>query len=1060
MIKYRYKHTIGIKTIAAVVVCLFLANQLACLSAEATALNRLAILAKEEAYPDALATSAGDTETQREMLDEMRNRRDGKSDRGKGNYIEGLEALVEANVTSKERARTLQELMDMREFGETTVRTELRGYIRLGLVKVISAKESPDDHQRYYLAEGVTREAVAILREEVDQLKSARLEDDDLRALVPRVREIVPNNAEMRYIIGMCLLMRGEMKTPETKASAMETVASVLVDKRDLWRVAQTVGHLYSDEYIGNWIAEYLEYRKNNATTLERRREGFHEFLVDYARGRKGGEEFIARLFAGPNAIVNVVEAKAESGVLARLARPFFETEPDVVTDIYAGFRKESLSGTILCNTDESGRPRPLAEDQRGPVVVLECSTSTIRAACRDVTEPVHQNLQEAIRQHNWQKGIEVRMKLSDKGIRYLLAVGILSQRKHKRGDEIGQSLVELLDTTIPLKYALQELGHTLTEELIAACAILYLQYFESKSDEERGVLEGINYDLRQAVKRSELKEDYSAYVLVFLTSHEFERLAGLTHVPLKPEQIEYQAMIEGARRTRDRRPGLAVAALLSPDADQAQPAGPGRSDERQTGYAALEDDPIPIGPARRVHEPHIDTAIRKAVEGEDLDVVKTVRLGKEAGYKREISHTMSFFDANRELSQLRKVVEDLMDEDEKYYTLGEHPEGYPHRILIIDKEGEPICRVPVHELEEIGARARERLGRKSLQIKGHASDRGPTVMDTKDPTETARIIIFETLRFMGVDKDTTNEVNAHLKKFGLTTQLPPSLTKAVSEQVAARMTPERPGNLLTSMGTARQAAMAKKPEPLPKPSSPAEEAYSGYVDSSLPFLADFIPNPEITKCLRIPLKTLQGNVGAQAYAQACQKQGVFVELYSSDREEQDKIDEQTYTDYGLACRLLPRNDQAVTNTVTLVLDEECATIQFEEDFRRATGGLDQNETIIVPVSLEEPATLVRGSIFGFRLLHIIKERLKLHDQFVRDTIDHYRALVNAIDPGLDFDITPEELLGRVNDIRTGSIPGITGYINLLLRHMPKPEGLSSEIEQRIYEHAAIAIAA
>jgi len=1166
-----------------------------------------------------------------------------KPDRGKGNYIEGLEAFLDVPepITSRETAKTREELQDIRDFGKTTVLTELDGYRTLGLVKEIPAEKTPDRKPRYYLAEGVTREAVAVLREELsEELTRAKLEDPELRALLPRVRRIVPNNLEMRYIIGMCLLMRGNMKTPEAMGAVMELVATALTDTRSLSDVAHSLDTLFSDEYIGNWIAEYLDHRENNKATLDRRREQFSEFL----KAKRGGREAIARLFIGPNAIANTVEAKAESGVLGRLALPFSEKDPAMVRAIYVGFGEVAFSTTTVCTTDERGQLHPLPGDQSGPMIILECDSSgIIRASCEDVKMQIHPNLREAINLHNRQRRTELTMRLSDREIRYLLAVGILAQRKYKEPEKIEESFLELLETDVPLKYALEKLGYTLTEKLIAACAVLYLRCIEPTSEEEpvwnRSVLERINNMLREAVRGSELAGEYSAVLAIFKPG----KATASLHVGLTEQQREHEEKMVVLRRIRDRdiaglsSPIATIADLLTPGDDQAQPRGPGRQDAwatlslsdrpvpigdpepvhqrlidgaiqyrhdenevvalrydnndteldfvthllynylirsnqidlanifmdllssnpqktyfephpdgyipqitllktkdqpicripieelgeekrqeliaqghitesdkvlevyghasdrglsiaerfrsqrkipatadnalliffellrfmavdpaltsevweylysesvgfenllpeelsgrlreavvqhlqprrpgnllkilegrqaamakkpepspearddatacapepqltgaglaelelqycithpsepelqllfkstdeskeqegrvvilidkiydeklrrvielveavsavmverdptfkdvalkqaldahirsggvgssismddlvypvylgisrsrkgkydeeklqlaqllykvmaqngmfpvgqdpdaqiarretpspdqprgpedptRETGYAALEDDPIPIGPARKVHEPVIDTAIRKAVEGEDTDVVKTVELGRQRGYEKEISNTMDFFDANRELSQLRKVVEDLMDEDENHRTLGEHPKGYQHRILIIDKEGEPICRVPVTELDEVGAKVRGKLGRKKIQIKGHASDRGPTVMDTKDPIETARIIIFEALRFMGVDKDTTNAVNAHLKKFKLTTKLPANLTKAVSEQVAARMRPERPGNLLASMGADRQTAMAKKLEP------------------------------------------------------------------------------------------------------------------------------------------------------------------------------------------------------------------------------------------------------
>lgn len=238
------------------------------------------------------------------------------------------------------------------------------------------------------------------------------------------------------------------------------------------------------------------------------------------------------------------------------------------------------------------------------------------------------------------------------------------------------------------------------------------------------------------------------------------------------------------------------------------------------------------------------------------------------------------------------------------------------------------------------------------------------------------------------------------------------------------------------------------------------EKHYTDYIDDSTAFLSDYVPNPDITKCLRVPLKTLLNNEAAQGYTRAYQKQGVAIEIYGSDEEGQGAINEQTYAELGLEYRPLPLAEKTNRNTVTLVLDERCSNIKDQASFMEATGGLNQLKTIIVPITQREPAALIRGSIFGFRLLHIMNNRLGPQHRFVQDTINHHRALIESMDPSITFELTPETLSDMAQALRGGNIAKIVPYITLLLQDTPKPEKFSPGIEHRLYEHAKTAVAA
>jgi len=232
-------------------------------------------------------------------------------------------------------------------------------------------------------------------------------------------------------------------------------------------------------------------------------------------------------------------------------------------------------------------------------------------------------------------------------------------------------------------------------------------------------------------------------------------------------------------------------------------------------------------------------------------------------------------------------------------------------------------------------------------------------------------------------------------------------------------------------------------------------EHYRQYLDQSMSFVKEFVVDTRKPKCLRVPVEALWNDEAEVKYIQALQQKGVIIELYYSSGKE--KVAEDVYGKFfGLEYQARPEG----VRTVTLALEGGCTSINDDEDYKKVTGGLNPSETILVPVSLNEPATLVRGSIFGFRLLDMVNSDEEPDSQFLQDTIDQHQALLKGIKSGKESEFTFELLLGMVKAIKAGDSLRIGTFITFLLEDVSDFPEYPLEIEHRIYEHTAIEVSA
>jgi len=459
--------------------------------------------------------------------------------------------------------------------------------------EALEALRRPSEHRRIEMQNAILRSGEA----RIPQAYHEHLASLHLKPAFPRkgrdyaaAPEDQPTEPEMRYIIAMCILMRGG----EESEPAKELAASVLVNEEALDGFVAGLGLDFSEEnYVGEWIAEFLQHRRTNVRRFKRCRKNFaEEFLGEYVEKNPklelNLERIVATFFKGPGAPMNTVKVKEGSGVLARLAHASSERRRDIARAIYAKLREIEVgpSGRILCLMGETGQVQPssaddlqdLSEAQRTHAVRLSWEEyAQTKVSCLDPRRPIHPNLVEAMELHDGQKRTERAMRLTDREIRYLLAAGILAQRELAEGDKIEdeESFAELLDTNIPLKYALERLGYTFTEPLIAACAVLYLQSLELARGQEG--ITNINNILREVVRNHELGREYHTVLAIFepgesrrsvhvqaseMESRRDERIAALRTIEKRD--------VAGLRST-----GATIVGLLTPGADQDQPRGP-----------------------------------------------------------------------------------------------------------------------------------------------------------------------------------------------------------------------------------------------------------------------------------------------------------------------------------------------------------------------------------------------------------------------------------------------------------------------------------------------------
>lgn len=250
-------------------------------------------------------------------------------------------------------------------------------------------------------------------------------------------------------------------------------------------------------------------------------------------------------------------------------------------------------------------------------------------------------------------------------------------------------------------------------------------------------------------------------------------------------------------------------AAREDEDLAQADFDAPGEPGGRELGYATFtvlgNPAQINIGNIREIHGV-IDTAIEPyfpedsdALPDPEKAVCVTERGSRELVDRIRQLLNISGFKGTR----LYAIFENLIA----------NPSGNS-RIATLTTNGKPIGEVDISALdaasvEEIARNSGYSLSSKDkLRILGHASDRGPTIADAGNIDENAMRIIFELLRYMGVDKKVVSQFNLLIRN-NLSNAW--TLADEINNQVDNnwdKRTNRRPANLLAKLKT-RQIAMA-----------------------------------------------------------------------------------------------------------------------------------------------------------------------------------------------------------------------------------------------------------
>jgi len=252
---------------------------------------------------------------------------------------------------------------------------------------------------------------------------------------------------------------------------------------------------------------------------------------------------------------------------------------------------------------------------------------------------------------------------------------------------------------------------------------------------------------------------------------------------------------------------------------DEALPDDP-REDALAT--LPLSDRPVPIGDPEDFHQGVLDEQhIRGYHQSGAVEVVRA------HGEYNEALDFVDTFITRSGLFSLYTIYVDLLSDNPTKVNIEPHPDDRSDKhvipqITILKTQGNPICKIPVDALaperrEELIKEGALKVTDAELEIWAHASDRGLSIAEvfkskTKilDQKAIARLIVFELLRYMAVDKDTTNKVFAHMYEKGLEAGLPKEITDEINRQVDARMQPQRSGSLLRDL-RGREIAMAKK---------------------------------------------------------------------------------------------------------------------------------------------------------------------------------------------------------------------------------------------------------
>jgi hypothetical protein len=236
---------------------------------------------------------------------------------------------------------------------------------------------------------------------------------------------------------------------------------------------------------------------------------------------------------------------------------------------------------------------------------------------------------------------------------------------------------------------------------------------------------------------------------------------------------------------------------------------------------------------------------------------------------------------------------------------------------------------------------------------------------------------------------------------------------------------------------------------PQPTVHSPQYQADRTYTDSNQDFLAVFFIQRENKgpALLRVPTqqldnlseKEIQDWIGTLNKAP-----GVHIELYdiaSPDR----TLPKSAYSDYRLDYLLdKPFTAQRTKkNTVTLLYSDKEKDLAFTIQTSKSI-----KDSIPVPVlDKGDPYGLIRGTLFGFRLIHIANNTED--SEFIKETLNQYNTLLNS--HNIESNLTVDD----IRDLATSSnINTLVGVLRKILDAIPiVPEATPDEIRD-MYEHA------
>jgi len=284
-------------------------------------------------------------------------------------------------------------------------------------------------------------------------------------------------------------------------------------------------------------------------------------------------------------------------------------------------------------------------------------------------------------------------------------------------------------------------------------------------------------------------------------------------------------------------KPGVRVFRDISLQKDESLEILPPKSSGREIAIAftTVPDSMMPeiedtsIWPIRLGTIPEIHGPLDRRIEEYHKRGSPAQRVLADNEYRKEVELVRTFLKNNR-LTWLLRIFNDLISEDTQRTHIEHSGETLPS-ISIIPMKGAPLHQLRVGDLSKDARRALYSANypislEAIIDIYGHASSRwginiaaaGSEVADIS--RENAIRIIFELLRFMGVDDETVRAVYVSLMFEGCTARLTPMLIGDINSQVDFALEEtesgkKRPQNLFGTLEQdglgSRQIALARR---------------------------------------------------------------------------------------------------------------------------------------------------------------------------------------------------------------------------------------------------------